>query len=148
MYPIYLQNVSRNTQKSWKIDLRFVISVNSLARPKLRSVYKTITNCTHCDKLHALSIFRSNNAFGSVRYLNFGFCWVFWKTALMADQVSKCWSDRLFVEQSKDKGGQRKHVLHVTFGLVRSSQNIFLSFFFSNWYFHRMSRHTAESEPR
>ena len=59
----------RKGEKSWKIDLRFVTSVNSLARPKFRSLYKTITNCAHCDKLHALNIWRSNHVMGSLGVL-------------------------------------------------------------------------------
>ena len=38
-----------------KITLDLSFPVNSLARPNLRSFYKTITNCTHCGKLHALN---------------------------------------------------------------------------------------------
>ena len=45
------------------------LSHQSLARPKFRSLYKTITNCAHCDKLHALNIWRSNHVMGSLGVL-------------------------------------------------------------------------------
>ena len=34
--------------------LRFVISIDTSARPVFRSLYKTITNCALCDYLHAV----------------------------------------------------------------------------------------------
>ena len=40
-------------QKNMALDLSYPF--NSLTRPTFRSVYKTITNCTHCDLLHALN---------------------------------------------------------------------------------------------
>ena len=44
-----------NNKDVEKITLDLSFPVNSLARPNLRSFYKTITNCTHCGKLHALN---------------------------------------------------------------------------------------------
>ena len=121
-----------------KIDLRFVISVNSLARPKLRSVYKTITNCTHCAKLHALSIFRSNNAFGSVRYLNFGFRSVFgklhwWLIKSQSAGVTGCsWSSRKIREAKESMS-----YMWLSASFVRHKTSFFLSSFqidiFTGW---------------
>ena len=44
-----------NNKDVEKITLDLSFPVNSLARPNLRSFYKTITNCTHCNELHALN---------------------------------------------------------------------------------------------
>lgn len=44
-----------NNKDIEKITLDLSFPFNSLARPNLRSFYKTITNCTHCGKLHALN---------------------------------------------------------------------------------------------
>ena len=37
----------------YKLTLDLLYCINSLARLKFRSFAKTITNCTHCDRLHA-----------------------------------------------------------------------------------------------